>query len=51
VDGVTTIQSAVPLAVGDIVTAVVTGSEGVDLTATVLVDDQTLAEDQTLSSR
>jgi ribosomal protein S12 methylthiotransferase len=35
-DGVTTVGSAVPLAVGDIVTAVVTGSEGVDLTATVL---------------
>jgi ribosomal protein S12 methylthiotransferase len=36
VDGVTTVTSAMPLAVGDMVTAVVTGSEGVDLTATVL---------------
>ena len=36
VDGVTTVRSAVPLAVGDMVTAVVTGSEGVDLMATVL---------------
>jgi tRNA A37 methylthiotransferase MiaB len=36
VDGVTTVSSAAPLAVGDMVTAVVAGSEGVDLTATVL---------------
>jgi ribosomal protein S12 methylthiotransferase len=40
VDGVTTVTSAAPLAVADIVTALVTGSEGVDLTATVLVADQ-----------
>jgi ribosomal protein S12 methylthiotransferase len=33
VDGVTTIRSAVPLAPGDIVRAVVTGSDGVDLIA------------------
>jgi ribosomal protein S12 methylthiotransferase len=38
VDGVTTIRSAVPLAVGDMVTAAVTGSDGVDLTATVLAN-------------
>jgi ribosomal protein S12 methylthiotransferase RimO len=35
VDGVITVRSAVPLAVGDMVTAVVTGSDGVDLTADV----------------
>jgi ribosomal protein S12 methylthiotransferase len=51
VDGVTTVRSAAPLAIGDIVTAVVTGSEGVDLTATVLAEEQTLAEAQTLSPR
>jgi ribosomal protein S12 methylthiotransferase RimO len=33
VDGVTTVHSPVPLAVGDIVSAVVVGSEGVDLVA------------------
>ena len=33
VDGVTTVSSAVPLAPGDMVRAVVTGSEGVDLIA------------------
>jgi len=33
VDGVTTVRSPVPLAVGDIVSAVVVGSEGVDLQA------------------
>ena len=33
VDGVTTVQSAEPLTVGDIVRAVVVGSEGVDLVA------------------
>jgi ribosomal protein S12 methylthiotransferase len=33
VDGVTTVSSAVPLAPGDMVRAVVTGSEGVDLLA------------------
>jgi ribosomal protein S12 methylthiotransferase RimO len=35
VDGVTTVASPVPLAVGDLVGARVTGSEGVDLTADV----------------
>jgi len=35
VDGVTTVTSPVPLAVGDLVRAVVTGSEGVDLIADV----------------
>jgi MiaB/RimO family radical SAM methylthiotransferase len=35
VDGVTTVVSPVPLAAGDIVRAVVTGSEGVDLIADV----------------
>jgi ribosomal protein S12 methylthiotransferase RimO len=40
VDGLTTVRSAVPLAVGEIVTARVTGSDGVDLTATVLADIQ-----------
>jgi len=33
VDGVTTVRAAAPLAVGDFVTARVTGSDGVDLTA------------------
>jgi ribosomal protein S12 methylthiotransferase len=33
VDGVTTVRSALPLAPGDLVRAVVTGSDGVDLTA------------------
>ncbi len=33
VDGVTTVRSAVPLAAGDLVRAVVTGSDGVDLIA------------------
>jgi hypothetical protein len=33
VDGATTVLSAVPLAVGDLVTATVTGSDGVDLLA------------------
>ena len=33
VDGVTTVRSAVPLAPGDLVRAVVTGSDGVDLVA------------------
>jgi len=33
VDGMVTVTSAAPLAVGDLVRAVVTGSEGVDLTA------------------
>ena len=35
VDGVTTVRSAVPLTIGEIVRARVTGSEGVDLTADV----------------
>ena len=35
VDGVTTVTSSVPLAAGDLVRAVVTGSEGVDLIADV----------------
>jgi ribosomal protein S12 methylthiotransferase RimO len=35
VDGVTTVRSALPLTVGDMVTAVVTGSDGVDLIADV----------------
>jgi ribosomal protein S12 methylthiotransferase len=33
VDGITTVRSAVPLAVGEIIRARVTGSDGVDLTA------------------
>jgi hypothetical protein len=33
VDGVTTVRSPAPLTVGDIVSAVVVGSEGVDLVA------------------
>jgi len=37
VDGVTTVRSAAALAVGDMVTAVVTGSEGVDLVAEALI--------------
>jgi ribosomal protein S12 methylthiotransferase len=37
VDGVTTVRSAVPLAPGDMVRAVVTGSDGVDLMADVLL--------------
>jgi ribosomal protein S12 methylthiotransferase len=37
VDGVTTVRASVPLAPGDMVQAVVTGSEGVDLTADVIV--------------
>jgi ribosomal protein S12 methylthiotransferase len=36
VDGVTMIRSEAPLAVGDMVRAVVTGSDGVDLTADVI---------------
>jgi MiaB/RimO family radical SAM methylthiotransferase len=36
VDGVTAVASPVPLAVGDMVSATVTGSEGVDLTADAL---------------
>ena len=35
VDGVTTVMSPAPLAAGDMVRAVVTGSEGVDLIADV----------------
>jgi ribosomal protein S12 methylthiotransferase len=37
VDGVTTVRSAVPLAPGDMVLAVVTGSDGVDLIAEAVV--------------
>jgi ribosomal protein S12 methylthiotransferase len=37
VDGVTTVRSAVPLAPGDMVRAVVTGSDGVDLIADAIV--------------
>jgi len=37
VDGVTTVRTTRPLAPGDMVRAVVTGSEGVDLTADVVV--------------
>jgi len=37
VDGVTTVRSAVPLAPGDLVRAVVTGSDGVDLIADAIV--------------
>jgi ribosomal protein S12 methylthiotransferase len=37
VDGVTTVRSAVPLAPGDMVRAVVTGSDGVDLIADALL--------------
>jgi hypothetical protein len=36
VDGVTTVASPVPLAVGEMVSATVTGSEGVDLAADAL---------------
>jgi len=50
VDGVTTVGSAAPLAAGDMVTAVVTGSEGVDLTATVLAN-AVLADPQMPSQR
>jgi ribosomal protein S12 methylthiotransferase len=37
VDGVTTVRSAVPLAPGDMIRAVVTGSDGVDLIAEAIV--------------
>jgi ribosomal protein S12 methylthiotransferase len=37
VDGVTTVRSAVPLAPGDMVRAVVTGSDGVDLIADAIL--------------
>jgi len=37
VDGVTTVRSAAPLAPGDMVRAVVTGSDGVDLIADAIV--------------
>jgi ribosomal protein S12 methylthiotransferase len=36
VDGVTTVTTTVPLAAGDMIRAVVTGSDGVDLTADVI---------------
>ncbi len=42
VDGVTTVSSSAPLAVGDMVRAVVTGSDGVDLVASALMGDVTL---------
>jgi len=38
VDGVTTVRSAVPLAPGDLVRAVVTGSDGVDLVADAILE-------------
>jgi len=37
VDGITTVRATAPLAAGDMVRAVVTGSDGVDLTADVIV--------------
>ncbi len=37
VDGVTTVRSALPLAPGDMVRAVVTGSDGVDLVADAIL--------------
>jgi len=37
VDGVTTVSSDAPLAAGDMVRAVVTGSDGVDLAASVMM--------------
>jgi ribosomal protein S12 methylthiotransferase len=42
VDGVTTVSSDAPLAAGDMVRAVVTGSDGVDLAASVMMGDVTL---------
>jgi ribosomal protein S12 methylthiotransferase len=43
VDGVTTVRSAVPLAPGDMVRALVTGSDGVDLMADVLLPADAIA--------
>ena len=40
VDGITVLSAQAPLAVGDVVRAVVTGSDGVDLTADVIVPDR-----------
>jgi len=37
VDGITTVRSAVPLVPGDMVRAVVTGSDGVDLIADAIL--------------
>jgi ribosomal protein S12 methylthiotransferase len=42
VDGVTTVSSDAPLAAGDMVRAVVTGSDGVDLIASAMMGDVTL---------
>ncbi len=42
VDGVTTVSSDAPLAAGDMVRAVVIGSDGVDLVASVMAGDVTL---------
>jgi ribosomal protein S12 methylthiotransferase len=42
VDGVTTVRSAVPLAPGDMVRAVVTGSDGVDLIAEAILPSGTI---------
>jgi ribosomal protein S12 methylthiotransferase len=42
VDGVTTVSSGAPLAAGDMVRAVVTGSDGVDLVASAIMGDVTL---------
>jgi ribosomal protein S12 methylthiotransferase len=42
VDGVTTVSSGAPLAAGDMVRAVVTGSDGVDLAASAIMGDVTL---------
>jgi len=42
VDGVTTVSSSAPLAVGDMVRAVVTGSDGVDLAASAIMGDVTV---------
>jgi ribosomal protein S12 methylthiotransferase len=42
VDGVTTVSSDAPLAAGDMVRAVVTGSDGVDLVASAMMGDVTL---------
>ena len=41
VDGVTTVRSTVPLAPGDLVRALVTGSDGVDLTADAILSAAT----------
>jgi ribosomal protein S12 methylthiotransferase len=42
VDGVTTVSSDAPLAAGDMVRAVVTGSDGVDLAASAMMGDVTV---------